>query len=107
MAGRTLRGQIVIFYYQNLLSIHFLKYTKRRTPTRCITTPDNLRRIIYKGLVAINAFESDDVFTDKGSVPVKSLRSTKVRDATYNIDLLRIYDGNGIILYPLNQKAGC
>ena len=49
----------------------------------------------HKGLVAINVFEPDDVFNDKGTVPIKSVRSTKVRDAKYNIDLLRIYDENG------------
>ena len=49
----------------------------------------------HKGLVAINVFEPDDVFNDKGTVPIKSVRSTKVRDAKYNIVLLRIYDENG------------
>ena len=61
----------------------------------------------HKGLVAINVFEPDDVFNDKGTVPIKSREALKseMRN-TILIYLEFTMKMENIITYMLNQKAG-
>ena len=46
-------------------------------------------------LISVNVYEPDDVFKNENNIPIHKIRTTKVHDAKYHVNLFRIYDENG------------
>ena len=60
-----------------------------------------------KGMVAKFVSEHDDVFNHKGTIPVKSIRNTKVRDRMPKLIYSEFtMNMENIITYMFSQKAG-
>ena len=54
-----------------------------------------------QGLVSVNVYEADDTLNDDKVINVKT---TKVKNATHHINLLRVYDENGKHFFCSSEK---
>ena len=46
-------------------------------------------------LISVNLYEPCDVFKDENHIPIHKIRTTKVHNAKYHVNLFRIFDENG------------